>query len=94
MEPPGYRSADRTKLGTPVRCCHECVHERQFEGRSACLKHLIFVKIFNTCDEWDGGVMQGRNPEVGLFGKLYFHNSIPSEEEMKVLKGSEIADSS
>ena len=92
MQPPGYRYANLNIVGMPKKSCFECVHERQFRGRSVCVKYLIWLRIDKTCDRWDGGELRGNAPVHGLFGGFYSHDSHPTIEEKAVLESAQISD--
>jgi hypothetical protein len=92
MQPPGYRHADLNIIGMPKKSCFECIRERQFRGRSVCLKYLSWVRIDRTCDSWDGGELRGNAPKLGLYGGFYVHEMHPTAEEEALLQSSQITD--
>jgi hypothetical protein len=92
MRPPGFREADRNIVGMAKKGCFECQHERQFNGRSVCLKYAAWVQIYKTCDEWNGGELVGNAPHLGLFGGFYYHERSASSEERLTLESSEITE--
>jgi hypothetical protein len=92
MQPPGYRYADMNLVGNPKRGCVECVYARQYKGHSVCMKHLQFVRMHRTCDDWNEGELHGNAPRLGLFVGFYTHESLPNENERKILERMEITE--
>ena len=73
------------------KACTNCIHERHFERRPVCLKHLCYLRLWRVCDDWDGGKIF----ETSMDGSMiwdYRHEHNPTPVEREYLQSARLSD--